>query len=463
MAGSWSLSRIYDSPIIEDRLASSQALIPNDKEWNIMGRIVLTTLGSLGDLHPYIAIALGLKARGHEAVLATGECYRQKVEALGLGFRPVRPDCDVVTDPVVMRRFMNFRWGTIRVLREFFLPAVRETYEDTLAAVDGGADLLLSHPITWTTRLVAEKTGIPWASTQITPLCLFSAHDPSSLPGIPDLSTRLHSLGPTFWGLLGRSFKWATRSWAKPIYRLRSEIGLPPAGDNPLVDGHSSLMVLALFSKLLADHQPDWPPQTIHTGFPVYDQDGTAGLPPELARFLNDGPAPIVFTLGVSAAAVAGAFFEQSIAAAKRLGRRAVLIVGKGNCSLPAYRPDGVVAFDYAPYSELFPKAAVVVHAGGIGTSGLALRSGRPMLVVPYAHDQPDNAARLTRLGVARTIAGHRTTSARLVTELGRLLEDPAFARRALEVGAQIRQEDGARAACDALETLFSASAGNCL
>jgi UDP:flavonoid glycosyltransferase YjiC (YdhE family) len=214
-------------------------------------------------------------------------------------------------------------------------------------------------------------------------------------------------------------------------------------------------MDLALFSKLLADKQTDWPPQTIHTGFPVYDQDGAAGLPPDLAQFLNDGPAPIVFTLGVSAAMVAGSFFEQSVAAAMKLRRRAVLIVGKGDCSLPASLPDGVVAFAYAPYSELFPKAAVVVHAGGIGTSGLAMRSGRPMLVVPYAHDQPDNAARLTRLGVARTIAGHRTTSARLVIELGRLLEDPAFSRRALEVGQQIRQEDGARAACDALETLL--------
>jgi len=120
-----------------------------------MARIVLTTLGSLGDVHPYIAIALGLKARGHDAVLATAEYYRKKVEALGLGFRPVRPDSDIISDPVMMRRFMHFRWGTIRMLREWFVPAVRQTYEDILAAVDGGTDLLVSHPITFATRLVA--------------------------------------------------------------------------------------------------------------------------------------------------------------------------------------------------------------------------------------------------------------------------------------------------------------------
>jgi UDP:flavonoid glycosyltransferase YjiC (YdhE family) len=78
------------------------------------------------------------------------------------------------------------------------------------------------------------------------------------------------------------------------------------------------------------------------------------------------------------------------------------------------------------------------------------------MLVVPFAHDQPDNALRLTRLGVARTIAGHRTTTARLAAELGQLLENPAYSRRALDVGEQIRQEDGVRTACDALERLLA-------
>ena len=239
--------------------------------------------------------------------------------------------------------------------------------------------------------------------------------------------------------------------------RLRSEIGLPPAVDNPLVEGDSPSLVLALFSKVLADRQPDWPPQTIQTGFPFYDRDGAGagGLPPELARFLDDGPPPVVFTLGVTAAMVAGPFFEHSIAAAQRLGRRAVVIVGKGGRDRPSSVPDGIAVFDYAPFSELFPRAAAVVHAGGIGTSGLAMRSGRPMLVVPHAHDQPENAQRLARLGIARSLSPRRYTPARVAAELGRLLDDPAFARRAAEIGENVRQEDGVRAACDALEALL--------
>ena len=290
---------------------------------------------------------------------------------------------------------------------------------------------------------MAEKTGIPWASTMITPLGFGSAYDPPMLPGFPALSKRLRFLGPAFWKPLKRFLTWATCTWAKPWYRLRAEVGLPPAEGNPLVDGHPPLLHLALFSKRLADKQPDWPPQTVITGFPLFD--AAAGLPPELVDFLDDGPPPIVFTLGVSAAMVAGAFFQQSVAAAKLLGAGRPPIL-KDQRNRPPALPDGVAAFDYAPFSELFPRAAAIVHAGGIGTTGLAMRAGRPTLVVPYSHDQPDNAERLARLGVARTVFPRRYTAARAAAELRHLLDNPAYSERASEVGEQVRQEDGVRA-----------------
>jgi rhamnosyltransferase subunit B len=418
-------------------------------------RIVLTALGSLGDLHPYVAIALGLQARGHDVILATSECYRRKIEALGLGFRAVRPDSDWVTDPDVMRRLMDPRTGTVRAVREVLLPVLRESYAETLAAAQG-TDLLVSHPITYAARLVAEKTGVPWASTMITPLGFFSAYDLPVFPLAPSLSKALRFLGPAFWGPLFRFGKWATRSWAEPWYRLRAEIGLPPAPDlNTLGDSHSPALVLALFSERLAERQPDWPPQTVQTGFPLYDRDGAAGLPPELARFLDAGPPPLVFTLGHSTAMVAGSFFHESVTAAKRLGRRAVLVVGRNPRNTLPPLPEGVAAFDYAPFSELFPRAAVIVHAGGIGTTGLAMRSGRPALVVPFAHDQPDNAERVARLGTARTLPPHRYRAYRVAAELRRLLDDPAYTRRAAEVGEQVRREDGVAFACDALEAFL--------
>ena len=155
---------------------------------SVRKRIVFTTFGSLGDLHPYIAIALGLKARGHEAIIATSEAFRQRVESLGLGFRPVRPDHpDWQADPTVMRRVMTARKGTEYLLREMIMPVLRQSYDDTLAAAEG-ADLLVSHLITFTTRLVAEKKGLPWVSSVLQPLCFFSAYDPPVLALAPFLA-----------------------------------------------------------------------------------------------------------------------------------------------------------------------------------------------------------------------------------------------------------------------------------
>jgi rhamnosyltransferase subunit B len=430
--------------------------IPAEPGASFRRRIVLTTFGSLGDLHPYLALALGLKARGHEAVIATSAYYRQKVEVLGLGFRAVRPDHpDPETDPDLIRRIMDRREGSEVVIREVMMSALRESYEDTPAA--DGADLLVSHMLTFTTRLVAEKRGLPWASTFLQPLGLFSAYDPPVVPQAPFLA-KLRFLGPAFHRLLFWCAKRSVRSWSEPWHRLRAEVGLPPTSASPLFEGqHSPALVLAMFSKLLADKQPDWPRQAVITGFPFYDRDGEGGMAPELARFLDAGTPPLVFTLGSSAVVDAGPFYEHSVTAAKRLSRRAVLLVGKNPRNRPASLPDGVVALAYAPYSELFPRAAAIVHQGGIGTTAQAMRSGRPMLVMPYAHDQPDNAERVARLGIARTIARPRYTPARATTELRHLLDNPVYDQRASEVGRLIQQEDGAQAACDALERLLPA------
>jgi UDP:flavonoid glycosyltransferase YjiC (YdhE family) len=411
-------------------------------------RVVLTTFGSLGDLHPYLALALGLRARGHAPVVGTSPQYRDKVESLGLGFHPVGPDMGHwEADPALMRRVMDLRRGPAVVVREFAMPALRQSYQDTLAAAEG-ADLLVSHPLAFATRLVAEKQGIPWASAVLAPLSFFSTHDPPVLPAAGFLS-RLRWLGPAFHRPLFALARWSVRSWTKPWRRLRAELGLPPLKGDVLFEGqHSPLLVLALFSKLLGARQPDWPPQTVVTGFPFLD-DGE-GLEPALARFLDEGPPPVVFTLGSSAVHDAGPFYQHSAAAARSLGVRAVLLVGRGTRNRPAWLPPGVAAFDYAPFSDLFPRAAVVVHQGGVGTTAQAMRAGRPMLVMPYSHDQPDNAARVARLGIARVLPRQRYTASSAAAELRRLLGEP-YPARAAEVGRRVRSEDGVAAACDAL------------
>jgi UDP:flavonoid glycosyltransferase YjiC (YdhE family) len=214
-----------------------------------------------------------------------------------------------------------------------------------------------------------------------------------------------------------------------------------------------------MFSSLLSTVQPDWPAATQVTGFAFYDRDeDRSGLSPELERFLQSGPAPIVFTLGSSAVLDAGSFYSVSAEAARRLGRRAILLIGKDERNRLNSLPEGVIAVEYAPYSELFPRAAAIVHQGGAGTTGQALRAGKPMLFMPYAHDQPDNAYRVAKLGVARIISRYGYTPARVVATLGPLLQEPAWAQRAASVGRHVQNEDGVARACAAIEGLLARS-----
>jgi len=416
-----------------------------------VARIVLCTLGSLGDLHPYIAVAQALARRGHTPVLATHETYRAKIEALGLAFHAVRPELPGWDHhPELIHRWMDQRHGTERIVREFVMPALHESYADTLAAATAGpvaADLLVSHPLTFTTRLVAETTGIAWASSLLAPLGFLSTTDPSVLPNAEVLA-RFRGLGPGPLRAVYALGKAMAAPWADPVHKLRAELGLPATRENPLFEGqHSPDLVLALFSHWLAKPQPDWPPRTKVTGFPFFEDE--TPLSPQLERFLEEGAAPIVFTLGSSAVHAAGAFYEESALVARHLGRRAVLLVGNAPGATPSR---DLLTLGYAPYARLFPRAAAIVHQGGVGTTAEAMRSGRPQLIVPFAHDQPDNAERISRRGIGRTLQRSTYSAASAAHTLQEMLADEPLQQRAQEIGSHIRKEDGATTAAVELE-----------
>ncbi|HZG51574.1 MAG TPA: nucleotide disphospho-sugar-binding domain-containing protein, partial [Pyrinomonadaceae bacterium] len=430
-------------------------------------KIVLSTFGSFGDIHPYVAVALELKARGHHPVIATSEIYREKTGALDLEFHPVRPDVPSYDEPEEISRLletlMNARTGTEEVFNTMIIPHLRDIYDDLNAAARG-ADLLVTHPLSIPAPLIVEKTGIAWASSVLAPISLFSVHDPSVPPQWPALY-HLLKLHPLVGRALTALAKRKLGSLADAVGRLRAGVGLPPGG-HPLFEAqHSPSLVLALFSRVLAEPQPDWPSNTRLTGFPFYDRrdragdadagGGGRGLSPELENFLAAGEPPIIFTLGSSAIWVAKDFYRESVAAARALGRRALLLIGHERNRLPEPLPAGVAAFEYAPYGEVLPRACAVVHQGGVGTTGQALRAGRPALVVPFSHDQFDNGARVARLGCGRTLPRGRYRAASATRELRAILSDENYKINALEVGRRVQAENGAAAACDAIEETF--------
>jgi len=332
-------------------------------------------------------------------------------------------------------------------LRDTLFPQIRESYESLLRASEG-AHLLVTQMIAFAGPVVAAKTRIPWVSTILAPSSFFSYQDS------PVLAAPLRAVRerwPKLNVLINRAARFSTRSWGEPVRRLREELGLDRGGD-PIFEGqHSPGCVLAMFSRVLAAPQPDWPPHVLVSGYVFWDEAPMA--PREAAmleEFLRSGPPPIVFTLGSSAVLDPGFFYRESVKAARELGCRALML------GAPALgvAVDGreALALEYAPHSRVFAHGCAVVHQGGAGTTAHALCSGRPMLVVPWAYDQPDQAARLVRIGVARTISRHRYTAARAVRQLDPLLHDAQYAVRCQETAEQVRAENGLAAACDALE-----------
>ena len=417
-----------------------------------MSKIILATIGSLGDMHPKIALALGLKARGHDVTIAAMEGYRERIEPLGIKFAQMAPNLDP-DDKDLARDLMDSRKGSEKILREIIMPSLKDMFDDLMRAVDG-ADLLISGEIVYAVKSVVEKTGIKWVSTSLQPGTLFSAYDPFVPPTVEWLE-HLHFLGPTFNRALYKIMVWAMSDWWAPYGEFRRSLGLSEDHD-PLITGkYSDLLHLAMFSRVLGAPQPDWPPNTVQTGFCFYDgANDIQKMPDGLDKFLDSGEPPIVFTLGSAAAMDARDFFEQSGDAARKLGRRAVLLYGKYS-EPPRTLGGNVVGFDYAPYSRVFPRAACVVHQGGVGTTGQVLRAGVPQLVVPFAHDQPDNAARCRRAGVAEIIPRDRYNASTAVDTLSQLLSGDGYKKRARDAAEIVASEGGTDAACDAIESVL--------
>lgn len=415
-------------------------------------RIVLATVGSLGDLHPFIALGVALREAGTSVIVASAEEYRSKVEDAGLGFRAVRPSFAQMQQDLDMTRAALTRALLTRndfLFRKIILPYARPAYAD-MTEILRDADLMLSSSLAFGARFAAERSGTPWFGVVLQPLMFLSAHDMPVIPPFEALSAVLRGLGPGPTAAVLRVVKYGLGRLLAPLEALRRELGLPPTAGNVLFEGqYSSLGAIGLYSSVLGGVQPDYPRPTSVVGFATFDAD--AAVDPAQAgamdEFLGAGERPLVFTLGSLIVNSPGSFYRESVAAARALGRRAVLLVGEAAAVHADLRSADVFVCGYAPHSALFPHAELIVHHGGIGTLAQALRAGRPQLVVPFYADQADNARRAVGLGLARSLAPARYRAATVRRELMQLIEEAGYARQAVRTGDTVRVEDGARQA----------------
>ncbi|MEN9508282.1 MAG: hypothetical protein RLZZ621_845 [Gemmatimonadota bacterium] len=415
-------------------------------------RIVITTWGSFGDINPCLGMAHAVRARGHDVAMAAPGYYRDVIVSQGFTFHSVGPDADPDVDRALIAKVLHPTRGPEAIYREILVPALRTSFEELCAATDG-ADLLVSHPASLAAPLVAEVTGIRWRSTVLSPLHFLSAYDPV----VPPLGPWMAAL-PWRWRvalapLMSRLGRAVTLPWVRGVADVRRSLGLGPGRHAAFDAQHAPGGVLALFSRVFGGPHPDWPTHVTITGQVRHDTSHGAQLSPALTAFLDAGAPPVVFTLGSSAVWQPGRFYEESVEAARQLGVRAVLLAGAEQAPVLArYHSPTVFVTDAAPHTLLFPRAAAVVHQCGMGTLGTALHAAVPQLAVPFANDQPDNASRLERLGVARTVSQGAYRASRVARALRQLLHTPSYRQRAETLAAVIRTEHGAETAADCLE-----------
>jgi rhamnosyltransferase subunit B len=405
-----------------------------------MSHIALAPLGSAGDVLPFLWLARQLRARGHEVTLMTASPFRQAIERAGMPFIPVGTDEEFFSVQRDPRLWKPYR-GTQLVLEHVGRNASR--YYEALLALHRRqpVDLVLAPVIAFGARIFLESARVPFVTVHLQPGVIFSLHD-----------TPVFFNGMAWTKNLPRLAKRIIFSLPNPADRCalphvraacRSAGVTPPRG---LIREwwHSPDGVLLLFPAWYSPPQPDWPRECFQHAFPLEDLAAEEPLPPALGAFLAGGPAPVVFTAG-SANVQAAEFFRVALEASRRIGARAVFVT-RDHSQLPPSLPPEACAVEYVAFSRVLPHASVFVHHGGIGTLSQGFAAGVPQLLMPMAHDQPDNADRLARLGAGLSLSPARFTAAKVASALRRLLEESSFAAASRICAQRVKEAPGPEA-----------------
>jgi len=400
--------------------------------------------GSYGDLNPCLAIALGLRQRGHRVLFVTTEFYAPLMSRLGLEFVSIlsrQEHLRIFSHPDFNHPFKSFGFTA----RELLVGLMKAEYQAIADLYDPGHTVVLALGLPLGARIAHEKLGVPMATLAHFPPWMRSVYGPHGLSG---------RKAPLLRRCLRRLFDVRMNSLIAPeAGRLRSELHLPPIRGRYVDWLYSPQLILGLFPEWYASPQPDWPPNVSLTGFPIFDGGEAQPLQPEVEDFLNAGDPPLVVN-ALSGYHSARQFFEISVAAVQRLRRRAMLL-SQFSENVPAGLPAEIRHFGYVPHTLVLPRTAGIVHQGGIGPTAKAILARIPQIIVPVNFDQPYNARCVTTLGVGAMLRPRQYQRDRLVREVESLLGSPSVAELLKDYGARIQAQDGVAEACQRLEHVF--------
>ena len=414
---------------------------------------VLTPVGSSGDVNPFIIVGRELLKRGHRVTLIAADVFANVASQAGLGFVSLGSTEDyerITNNPDLWHPQRG-----IKVVFNAIADRLQSAYDTVERVYEPGQTMLLGHSLSFFTRVFEESHQVPAATIHLAPSVFRSDFRQPALPSGGDISAWPRWVKQAMWWGVDR---FAIDPLIVPALNAwRAGLGLPPVSRILKSWIHSPQRVLGLFPDWFGEPQPDWPPQLRLAGFVLSDEscapDEGFAARSDLEQFIASGDAPVVFTPG-SANRHAATFFRVAVEAAGLIRRRALLVTSFRE-HIPSPLPEHARHATYASFSALFPRAAAVVHHGGIGTCAQGLAAGVPQLVMPMGFDQPDNALRLTRLGVGEMILPARFTAARVAASLERLLSVDAVAAACRRWRASMNAANAVQYACDQIEEQY--------
>jgi rhamnosyltransferase subunit B len=399
-----------------------------------MADILLLPFGSAGDVFPFIWLGRHLMARGHRVTMITACLFEEHAKKAGLNFISFGKKDEfeaMMHDPRIWKPVI----GT-KLVFECAAGYLKPFFAAVEAA--GKFDLMLAPVTTFAARLAREKNGTPLISVHLQPAVFLSAYQ---TPLVHPLIRLLQPMPAGLKRVLLSLFNPVDLFVMPEVRRVCKANGIQPPRSFKRDWWDSPDGVIALFPDWFAPPQPDWPPNLLQWTFPLEDLAREQPLKPELLAFLAAGGPPIVFTPG-SANVQASRFFAVAAEAVAQIGHRAVFVTRKPE-QVPPNLPPSIFTVDYAPFSALLKHASVFVHHGGIGTMSQSLAAGVPQLIMPMAHDQPDNADRVERLGAGIALSVRRFKPKRVAHALQRLLSEPGFRESAAQCADRISKAPG--------------------
>lgn len=416
-------------------------------------KINILTIGSRGDVQPYVALGVGLQRAGYTVRLTTHDTFKDLITSYGLGFWPMGGNIQDITQGESGQRMIaagGNPFQALRRLRQALEPIMAECLTQTWQSCQD-VDAVISSGTAFFGDDVAECLGLASIIALLQPILPTGAMTHPMAPPL-SLGKTINRLTYQFFNrFYWQLFKQSVNTWRQHTLNLPSHQDCPFLGKR-----WRSIPKLFGYSPAVIPHPSDWDATHHVTGYWFLDAPSSFVPPADLLAFLQDGEPPISIGFGSMASRDAEATTAIALAALERTERRGLFLTGWGGIHKTDL-PDHVFKLEAIPHDWLFPQMKAIVHHGGAGTTAATLRSGIPGIVVPFFADQPFWGDHTTRLGVSPPpISKQRLTVDRLSEAIQQAVEDSELRRRSQQLGATIRAEDGIDRAVQVIQTALS-------